>query len=93
MSKFGGYTVDGVPQKEEKNWGLQILVLLAVALIFVVPWVAVVVLIMHGHHATMSSAYHDRSTHASVALIAGIVVLDVVMLFVLAVRMVRRSSI
>ncbi len=87
--KFGGYTVDGVPQKEEKNWGMQLLVILVLGVLFIVPWVVVAVLGLHGHHATSTGAYHDRSTHATVALVAGIVALDVVLLILIARRAVR----
>jgi protein-S-isoprenylcysteine O-methyltransferase Ste14 len=91
MSKFGGYTVDGVPQKEEKNRGAQILMALALGLIFVVPWLVVLVFFRHGHPAPAGGSY-DRSTHVSVAAVAAIVALDVALLIVIAVRMARTSS-
>jgi hypothetical protein len=88
--KFGGYIVNGVPAKEEKNRGAQILGALALAVLFVVPWLVVFIFHRHLPHPPPGSP-GDRSTHATVALVAGIVVLDVMMLIVIALRVVRRS--
>ena len=70
--KFGGITVSGVPVKEEKTYGAQILVILAWSLLFVVPWL-LAFFVFGLHDANSTGRYHDRSTHATVALVAAIV--------------------
>jgi hypothetical protein len=71
--KFGGITVDGVPQKEDKHRGAQIAVALALFIIFFGPAVAALAL----------------GWHLSVAEIGLIVVGCVVMLLVVAWRAIR----
>jgi len=75
--KFGGITVEGVPVKEEKNWGAQIAVILLLGVIFCGPWVGGGVAAIYGWHA-------------SVAAIAAIVAIDVLLLIAIALRTMRR---
>jgi len=86
--KFGGFTVAGVPVKEEKNWGAQIAVSILLGVLFVGPWL--VVLVWHlGVPGPASCNHGDCSTHASVALVAAIVAFDVLLLILIALRAVR----
>jgi hypothetical protein len=84
--KFGGITVEGVPVKEEKHRGTQILFALALGVLFVGPWL--VVLLFH-RHLPAGCNRHDCSTHVSVAAVAAVVVLDVLLLIWIARRAVR----
>jgi hypothetical protein len=77
--KFGGFIVEGVPLKEEKNLGAQIAMALLVGVVFCLPWVGAAVAVVYGWHL-------------SVAAIGLIVAIDVVLLIGIALWTVRRWS-